>query len=545
MPQSKQIHERTITEITDDGCIIEKKIVEYPSEETTEIEEIEEVDGKIMSVKRSVIGEKKEEPSRPKTLAKLDNEPVLLVPGCRTVMMDENTNSTTVTEKTTTGYKQTVTITQEDGTKKIQTKTFFDPVEIPGEESYEEIEILEPGWKKTIVKSIQSVDTEPISEPSIFAKEENKSTLSSGLKNIVIVPGHRKVEFDEKSNTTTVTEKTTTGYQQTIITVTPDGNTVHTKVFYDPIPGEETCEDACIPKPTTKTIQTKSSTKNSHVVESVISGRPAEKAETDKVRQQVKEEQIQPFQKQEHKIVTKNVRRVESNSTKTTYVNDLQIVPAEPISRTQKITTPDGKTVEVEFTVSDGGKTKTLRKVVRQPSEEIEIEEYEETQTHEPGEVKVITTAKLIPFVDEVEESRKHVTDNADTVVETTRNSQTITHGEQQEKSQIDVISKTASKTTTMQHRAEVKYQVNVCAKVSETKTESKQSTSEANRTSTEETQTYTKIEKVKANAYASINSLTSKMNAKSTTQTLSGESTAVSKESDSQITSENSTETI
>lgn len=449
--QSKQIHERTITEITDDGCIIEKKIVEYPTEETIEIEELEEVDGKLMSVKRSIVGEKKEEPS------KLDNEP----------------------------------------------------------------------------------DIEPISDESVVAKED-KLTLSSRLKDIVIIPGHRKVEFDEKTNTTTVTEKTTTGYQQTIITVTEDGNTVHTKVFYDPLPGEETCEEASTAKPTTKKIQTKSSTKNSHVEESVISGKRAEKAETDKDGQQEEEEEhIQSLQNQEHKFV----KKVQSNSTmKTTYVSDLQIGPTELTSLTQRKTTSDGKEIEVGFTVPDG-KTKTIRKVVRQPSEEIEIEEYEEPQTYEPGEVKVVTTTKLIPFVGEMEEAREDMIDNADTVV-ATQNNETIARVEQQEnKSQIDVRSKIASKTTTMQHRSEVKYQVNVCSKVSETKTETKtetkQSTTQASRTSTEANQTYIKTENTKTGAYASTNIFTSKtneMDAKSINQTLSGDSTAVSKDLDSQI---------
>ncbi len=156
---SPQISERTITEVTADGRIIEKKIVTYPGEETTEIEEIEEVDGQTVSVKRTVVGgETKAVEPQPNTLAEIKNEPVVLVPGYRTVEIDEKTNSTTVTEKTTTGYQKTITTVQEDGTKKIQTKTFYDPVDIPGEveeeETYEETETFEPGTKTTTVTTI-------------------------------------------------------------------------------------------------------------------------------------------------------------------------------------------------------------------------------------------------------------------------------------------------------------------------------------------------------------------------------------------------------
>lgn len=263
-----QIQEQTVTEVTTDGRIIEKKIVTYPGEETTEIEEIEEVDGQTMSVKRSVISsENKTVPPKPKTLEEIKKEPVVLVPGYRTVEIDEKTNTTTVTEKTTTGYQQTITVVQEDGTKKIQTKTFYDPIEIPGEEveeeTYEETETVEPGTTKTTVTTITGTsdavesivsknettvatetkitDQAPKEAEGVVTKEEtvivqetpNESKSLIDLKNqpVVIVPGHQKVDFDPDTNTTTVTEKTTTGYQETITTVTPDGRTiVQTKV---------------------------------------------------------------------------------------------------------------------------------------------------------------------------------------------------------------------------------------------------------------------------------------------------------------------------
>lgn len=258
------IDEKIVTEVTPDGRIIEKKIVTYPGKEITEVEEIQEVDGQIVSVKRSVIGEETTAAQpKPKTLAEIKSEPIVLVPGHKTVEIDEKTNSTIVTEKTTTGYQQTITTVQEDGTKKIQTKTFYDPVEIPGEvveeETYEEIETIEPGTEKTTVTTttettvasdatLSNKDTVTTSEnqnvveaqsvkpdENVEQKDEKasqdetkESKALTDLKNqpIVIVPGHQKVEFDKETNTTTVTEKTTTGYQQTLTTVTPDGRTI-------------------------------------------------------------------------------------------------------------------------------------------------------------------------------------------------------------------------------------------------------------------------------------------------------------------------------
>lgn len=235
--RASQINQRTVTEVTPDGRIIEKKIVTYPGEEITEIEEVEEVDGQTMSIKRTVIGsENKEVQPKPKSLAEIKKEPTVLVPGFKTVEFDEKTNSTIVTEKTTTGHQQTITTVQEDGTKKIQIKTFYDPVEVSGdeeeEETYEEIEEVEPGTMKTIVKTVTaSKDGVKVGEQKTDSTTESKSLTELKKQPVVIVPGHQKVEFDQETNTTTVTDKTTTGHQQTITTVNADGRSVvQTKV---------------------------------------------------------------------------------------------------------------------------------------------------------------------------------------------------------------------------------------------------------------------------------------------------------------------------
>ncbi|KAJ6643247.1 Glycogenin-1, partial [Pseudolycoriella hygida] len=68
------VKEEIVTEVTSDGRIIEKKIVTYPGEETTEIEEIEEVDGQTVSVKRSVVASESKD-HQPKPAAELKNEP--------------------------------------------------------------------------------------------------------------------------------------------------------------------------------------------------------------------------------------------------------------------------------------------------------------------------------------------------------------------------------------------------------------------------------------------------------------------------------------
>lgn len=503
--RSTQIQEQTITEITPDGRIIEKKIVTYPGEETTEIEEIEEVDGQTISVKRSVIGsDNKEVKSEPKPLAEIKNEPVVLVPGCRTVEIDEKTNSTIVTEKTTTGYQQTTTIIQEDGTKKTQTKIFFDPVEIPGqeeeEETYEETETFEPGSKKTTVRTItgakdavEGVETSEVqnlvkqderttvvqsdepSQQTINEKGTNEKKVSevlSDLKNqpVVIVPGHQKIEFNNETNTTTVTDKTTTGYQQTISTVTTDGRTiVETKVFYDPIPAEQVEE-----KTTTTTI-----------TEASQSGKNTSEVQQTEVKQDTEVEQI----KQQ---VESQIAKGESGTTTTTSdVKDLQLVPAGsgPTSLTQKKTTAEGKEVEVTTTVSEDGKTKTVRKTVRQPSEEMEIEEHEETHSYEPGEVKVVTTTITIPLVEDLEEAATDIVDTAKAIVEAiktkvdpTKNTDVIS--KQAKPSQLEITAKgasTPSGTTAIKEQTEVKSQTNVSAK----QTATQQVTSEAKQTTT------------------------------------------------------------
>ncbi|KAG4073422.1 hypothetical protein HA402_000646 [Bradysia odoriphaga] len=426
------INEKTITEVTEDGRIIEKKIVTYPGEETTEIEEIEEVDGQTVSVKRSIIGGENTAAAQPtpKTLAEIKSEPVVLVPGYKTVEIDEKTNSTIVTEKTTTGYQQTITTTQEDGTKKIQTKTFYDPVEIPGEETeeetYEEIETFEPGTEKTTVSTttetknaanstvvpaaVGIVEEQPVSslltqDETVVKKDEKSQQVETeeskaliDLKNqpIVIVPGHQKVEFDKETNTTTVTEKTTTGYQQTITTVTPDGRTiVQTKVFYDPIPSEQV-----------EQVETTTTTTVTEVSDVPISEDISETQQSTEVHETVKTQEAVK----------------ESEETTTTDGKDLQLALAAPAgltTLTQTKTTAGGKEIEVTAVVSEDGKTKTLRKTTRQPSEEIEIEEYEETQSYEPGEVKVITTKKTVPLVEALEDAVKDIVDKSEKVVVT------------------------------------------------------------------------------------------------------------------------------
>lgn len=547
---SSKIQEQTITEITSDGRVISKKIVTYPGEETTEIEEIEEVDGKTTSVKRSIVVGEKKEVQPAKTLAEIKSEPVVLVPGYRTVAFDEKTNSTIVTEKTTTGYQQTITTIQEDGTKKIQTKTFFDAVEIPGEEeeeeeTYEETETFEPGSTNTIVRTItepkdavdsitpeKTTDTEITEiesnieqqtasnvvkqdEAAIVVKEdteavdqsvveretntkESKTLIDLKYQPIVIVPGHQKREFDETTNTTTVTEKTTTGYQQTITTVATDGRTiVQTKVFYDPVSTEEvgdvevveTHEETHTIEPTTKTTTTTTITGATNVAESITSAENLSEVKKTETTQQIEGQCIQSVKQQEQSEIVTDA--VSDSTTKTSDAKGMQLVLAEPgpTSLTQKKTTSDGKEIEVTTTVSDDGKTKTLRKTVRRPSEEIEIEEYEETETYEPSEVKVSTTTKTIPIVEALEEAAKDIIDTTKTVdttkniVDTGKNTQTIAQT-------------TASKTTTTtsQAQSEVKSQINVTAKTaaSDTKTEAKQIQAEVKQTKTQAKQTTT-----------------------------------------------------
>lgn len=82
------------------------------------------------------------------------NQTIVIVPGHQKVEFDPVTNSKTVTEKTTTGYQQTITTVTPEGTTRTQIKTFFDAVEIPSdeiveeEETIEETETIEPGTRR-------------------------------------------------------------------------------------------------------------------------------------------------------------------------------------------------------------------------------------------------------------------------------------------------------------------------------------------------------------------------------------------------------------
>lgn len=419
-----QIHEQIVTEVTSDGRIIEKKIVTYPGEETTEIEEIEEVDGQTMSVKRTVVGsEKKAVQPKPRTLAEIKNEPVVLVPGYRTVEIDEKTNTTTVTEKTTTGYQQTITILQEDGTKKTQTKTFYDPVEIPGEEeeeeTYEEFETFEPATEKTTVKTI--TEAKDAVDCSVSKKDTEPKITEI------------KSKVDEQSATVTEVSDSATSAKQTEV-------------------------------------------------------------------QQTQEQCSQKVKQQEE---TKDTKEEKDTTVTTSDVKGLQLVlaaPAGPASLTQKKTTTEGKEIEVTTTVSEDGKTKTLRKTVRQPSEEIEIEETEETESYEPGEVTVITTNKTIPLVDALEDAAKDIVDASKTVVDAKNKADatkiiaqqgntsetSTTEVQEQLKSKIKVSAKqttTAKQTVTPSKKT---------TEAKQTTTEAKQATTEAKRTTTEAKQTPT-----------------------------------------------------
>lgn len=156
------ITEQIIRQITNDGRVIERKVVTYPGEETEEVEEWEttEIGDERTDTYRKTgddNNKKKALPAKPvqaKLQAPASNTEVIIVPGHTKIEYDPITNAKIVTEKTTTGYQQIITTTTPEGLPKIQVKTFFDPVETQDEaeeeeETWEETETIEPGVKTT------------------------------------------------------------------------------------------------------------------------------------------------------------------------------------------------------------------------------------------------------------------------------------------------------------------------------------------------------------------------------------------------------------
>lgn len=286
-------------------------------------------------------------------------------------------------------------------------------VTYPGEETeeVEEWETTEVGDEKTESHRKVGGDKKSVVKPA-----QPKAPLQPppSKSEVVIVPGHTKVEYHPITGAKIVIEKTTTGTQQTITTVLPDGRTtIQVKTFFDAVEiqdeveeEEETWEETETVEPGLKTTTTtttgagnqselqKAITEEQHVSSTqALSSKNIEVSSVEKKQQQqstqvtklVQESSVTSKQESQR---TQVVKHDESN---------LQVAVSEPTITTVKKMLPSGEEVELQTVVSADGRSTTKRKVVNKPGEEIEIEETEETHTYEPGEVKITTTSKTYP----------------------------------------------------------------------------------------------------------------------------------------------------
>lgn len=366
-------------------------------------------------------------------------------------------------------------------TKKIRT------LEGTKYEEVEEWESTEIDGKKTEKHSKRSTPSKPIAsnpdkKQSAAAEAALKDLVS---QEIVIVPGHTKVEFDEKTNTKTITEKTTTGHQVTTLTTFPDGRTkTQTRTFYDPISvpvgedeyeeeeeEEEIIEESYVPSSTTT--QTTSNTNKNQQLQNIdhkqVSKNTSnvstvgEQTKTSTQSKQVTQQQSTVTQQQSTKTTSQT--QVQSQSTKsqteqqsikntqnTQNTKNTQIVkkddntnkqvaiPNQPRTTIVKKKLDTGEEIEIHTTISEDGLSKSCRRIVTKPAEELEVTEYEETHTYEPGEVKIRTTTKTVPSGTQTETTTTSQQTSTKKVTESTQSVQKQQQTQQQEHTQHQQI---------------------------------------------------------------------------------------------------------
>lgn len=351
-------HEEIITETTTDGRTIQKLVRTYPGEETETVEEYEavEIDGKVTSVTHTVTGAEKQTASKQNQLHSQKQE------------IQEKVHEQIVTEITADG-------------RKIQKKILTYPGEVT--ETIEESEVTQVGDEITEVK--RQVENKPIS-----VKETIQSPLDPGKQEVVIVPGHQKVEYDPISKTKTVTEKTTTGYQQTITTVTTEGLTkTQIKTFFDAveIPGdeEETIEEETTTTETTTPTANQSAPRTAIVQQQVSNQTKSDQVNTSNQVATTQNKLLSDRSTNESARVTTAISKTTKEVT-----SSEQSVRIVSSSGEEPITTATASETKVQTSaVSAAQQTKT-----KQIDGTEKIEEYEETQAKE---VKISGIVKVTP----------------------------------------------------------------------------------------------------------------------------------------------------
>lgn len=287
-------------------------------------------------------------------------------------------------------------------------------------EEIEEYETTQSGEKKNVKYSKRTTPKSPAAEAAL------KALVS---QEIVVVPGHTKIEFDESTNTKTITEKTTSGHQVTTIITFPDGRTkTQTRTFFDPISvpvdeeeyeeeeeTEEVIEEDYIPSTQNTQVTNKQNVDQKQVKNTSNVSTVGEETKTSTQVKQVSQQQTTVTQQKSSKTTSETQMHSQSTKTQQTEqqriqntqnVDNKQIiqrdnnpnnqvaVPNQPRTTVVKKRLDTGEEIEIHTTVSADGLSKSCRRIVTNPAEEMEVTEYEETHTFIPGERKQVTSVQ-------------------------------------------------------------------------------------------------------------------------------------------------------
>lgn len=234
------------------------KVITLPGQEIEEIEEetLETVGGetKTNKTKSSVI-------KAPFPVSKVGGKEVAikgdLKLGETQTDFDAETNTTVVTKRLEKGYEQTFTTVLPDGRTKTQTKTFFDPIDVPGDEEEEEIEEYEEihtssATKSTTTSSGNNIPSDvqkpaggppPSKETTAAQTTKVTETQAKTTENKTTVEQQQTKDQQKNTKEQTVVKTIPKGKQEITTTVNPDGKSqTTTRTIFNPDEEEETEE---------------------------------------------------------------------------------------------------------------------------------------------------------------------------------------------------------------------------------------------------------------------------------------------------------------
>lgn len=371
------------------------------------------------------------------------NQTIVIVPGHQKVEFDADTNTKTVTERTTTGYQQTITTVSDEGLVKTQVKTFFNPVEIAGEETIEEEEETYEEVIETTEPTTRTTTTKTTTGASDLVEQHQRQTNTS--QSSQARPTAQVVSARELPKSTVTKRQIGEEEVRYETVVSEDGKTTTVRKIVT-TPGEEIeiveYEEQEVTEPrelkvvtTTKTIPTLANIRSERSHSQSIEIVEEQQHSTSTSQRTVNKQQQQEKQSKKTKVetqfktetnVSQDGREVETVEYEEQHITEPAAAPKTttktttiPAKSTKKTTTddtvkkstvaqqqlakrtedgvaqipgnavvtttlPDGQEIQVETSLSEDGKTKLLTKTVRQPEEDVEVEDYEETRTTVP-----------------------------------------------------------------------------------------------------------------------------------------------------------------